>query len=240
MFVFDIETGPLPEEELRQRVTFQEPEPPGAFDERSVKCGNLGPVKAAMKIAEARAEHEARVADWPNVVAWQKAEWWAKVLDKAALSPLTGRILAIGYRDEEESDLDLSGERMLIENFWHRYQVALDLSKIMIGHNIFGFDMPFIVRRSWLLGVYVPSRVFDRGYIEQRTFIDTMRVWGAGTREMISLNDLARALGVGGKPEGVDGSMFASLLETDIEAAKAYLQNDLDMTWAVAERLGVC
>ena len=69
--VFDIETGPLPESELAAVM------PP--FDPAEVKTGNLkDPEKVAAKIAEAEANHR------------------RDFFDKAALDPLTGRVVAVG------------------------------------------------------------------------------------------------------------------------------------------------
>ena len=69
--VFDVETGPLAESELSALL------PP--FDPAEVKTGNLkDPAKIAEKIAEAEANHR------------------RDFFDKAALDPLTGRVIAIG------------------------------------------------------------------------------------------------------------------------------------------------
>src|SRR5476651_2330269 len=69
--VFDLETGPLAESELSALL------PP--FDPADVKTGNLkDPAKIAEKIAEAEANHK------------------RDFIERAALDPLTGRVLAIG------------------------------------------------------------------------------------------------------------------------------------------------
>ena len=69
--VFDVETGPLAESELSALL------PP--FDPAEVRTGNLkDPAKIAEKIAEAEANHR------------------REFFDRAALDPLTGRVVAIG------------------------------------------------------------------------------------------------------------------------------------------------
>src|SRR5512137_1205514 len=73
--VYDIETGPLPETELAALL------PP--FDAADIKVGNLGPEKAAQKIAEAEVNHR------------------REFFDRAALDPLTGRVVAIGLLNAE-------------------------------------------------------------------------------------------------------------------------------------------
>jgi hypothetical protein len=68
-----------------------------------------------------------------------------------------------------------------------------------------------------------------------------MQVWGCGNyREMISLADVAKFLGTPHQKIG-DGADFAALFlnpETRKQALE-YLENDLRVTWDVAERMGV-
>lgn len=246
MLVFDIETGPLPEDQLRPLFEdqFQPPPHPGEFDPESVKVGNLkDQAKKDAKIAEARAAHEAAVQNYEANVQQAKAEWWMDLLSKAALSPLTGRILAIGYRNADNGKQAIDGdesETVILENFWRKYHQCRSASRRMCGFNILGFDVPFVVRRSWLLGVDVPDTVIEKGrYLDGHVFIDLMQLWGCGNREYIQLDALTKAFGIGGKPEGINGGDFARLWTTDRDAAEAYLANDLDLETKLAARLGV-
>lgn len=221
MIVFDIETGPLARDAILASL------PP--FDPESVKTGNLGPEKAAAK---------AKFAE---------EDYYTKAVERAALSPLTGQVLAIGYlASGAPSVLDVVGnengftESLVIEHFWLRCRKAIDDNERLIGHNIFGFDLPFLLRRSWILGIEVPDGVIHGRHLSDRLFRDTMQIWGCGTRDsFVSLDTLVKAFGVGGKPEGVHGGMFAGLLETDRKAALDYLRNDLEMTAAVAAKMGL-
>ncbi len=175
-------------------------------------------------------------------------EWVEMALDKAALNPLAGQVLAIGYWDtdgggllsRDEVTLDIDFEREMISRFWEKYRLCRDNGVLLVGHNIAHFDVPFLLRRSWLLGLETPRTVIDRGrYIESRTFTDMMDLWSCGTYKFVSLDALAQAMGIGGKPEGVDGGMFAKLLETDRAAAEKYLRNDLETALKIAERMGL-
>lgn len=228
MIVFDIETGPLPLAELRASL------PP--FDEEEVKVGNLkDPDKIKAKIEEARVAHE------------------EQFIARAALSPLTGRIICIGYLSTDKGatvidagEKDGGGEGEILMNFWRRYGLCRRDKRLLVGHNLVGFDIPFIVRRSWLLGVDVAATVFERGrYLDSLTFADTMQLWSCGTRDpWIKLETLSKAFGGGGKPIGedgekVDGAMFADLWRLDRAKAEAYLRNDLEMTARVAQRMGL-
>jgi len=248
MLIFDAETAPLPDDVLVERIKpYKPPPPPGVFDPSAVKLGNMkDQAKIQEKIDVARRKHAAEVAEHNNAVAEGRATWLNDARDKAALSPVTGQLLAIGYLsiNTHASVLDyitpVCTEAGLLQRFWKQYTKCRNSGRIMVGHNIIGFDIPFFVGRSWLLGIDVPETVFERGrYIDSRTFVDTMLRFACGSRNWTGLGTLAEAMGVGGKPDGVDGSMFGELFKTDQQAALAYLQNDLDMTARVAERMGL-
>lgn len=207
--IFDIETGP--EEESVLRAMEPEFKAPGNYKD---------PAKIAEKIAE------------------QRDSW----LEKAALCATTGRVLAIGLIDgqADETMLLVVGEDKteadLIREFW---SIAAPKGKWrhLVGFNSNRFDIPFLVRRSMKLGVRVPWGVMNGRFMNSK-FIDLMEYWKLGDfQASISLDRLAKHLGCGAK--NGSGAMFAELLEINREEALAYLENDIRMTRAVAERLGV-
>lgn len=253
--VIDIETGPLDTGYLLSLDPFDESKfpHPGEFDPASVKTGNIkDAAKIAEKIAAAREAHAAEVAGHGERVKNARIDHAVELRSRAALSALTGQVLAIGYHaptsEGQPVKIDGAGmdERTLIDRFWNKYTECRDKQRSIIGFNLAGFDVPFLVRRSWLLGLEPPEVVFDlnRRYLD-RTFIDLMQVWGCGIYgDRVKLDTLAKALKVGGKPvdgngQAVTGAMFAELWKSDRAAAEAYLANDLRMTAAVARKLGV-
>lgn len=284
MLIFDIETGPRPDDELRQVVEQFDPsrvsipagefDPanvpgtrgiPTEFDSSTVKLGRMNDqAKIADKIAAARTEHarlvaerdqrieQARVeferakADAPRILAEAEAAHWSGVVGKAALSPITGRVLAIGYYNPIGDKVAINGvdeagdEVKLLLAFWAKYATCRAASRSMLGFNIFGFDLPFLARRSWLLGVDLPTTLFDpSGRYFDRVFVDLMARWKCGNySDNIKLAGLAKFFGVGDKPDGVSGADFARLWAEDREQAIAYLANDLRMTAACAARMG--
>jgi len=245
VIVFDIETGPLPDDELLFRIpAFEPPAHPGMFREDAVKTGNTkDPVKIAEKITAARDAHVAAVKRYEEDVATARDQWFAEAKSRAALSPLTGRVLAVGYysTDTKNTILDVDDDESgMLGRFFGQYTKAKVNGRKLVGHNINSFDVPFMMRRAWMLGFDVPAGIVDKGrWLDSVTFVDTMQLWGCGGREPVKLDVLAKAFGVGQKPDGVDGGMFAELLRSDPAKAKEYLANDLAMTAAVAERMGV-
>ncbi|MBI5386780.1 MAG: ribonuclease H-like domain-containing protein [Verrucomicrobia bacterium] len=221
---FDIETGPLPEGELAALL------PP--FDPAEVKTGNLKDSdKIAAKIADAEASHR------------------ADFFDKAALDPLTGRVLAVGllYADSREflvlgnrtngTEGTNEGEAELLREFWDVCRGDLGRINQMVGFNTWQFDLPFLFRRSWKHRVPVPPGL-RRGRYWAEQLIDLREIWQLGDRQARgSLDAVAKHLGVGAK--NGDGHNFAKLWQSDRAKAVEYLRNDVELTRKVAEAMGV-
>jgi len=249
---FDIETGPLPVEELQAKFEsqWQPPPHPGEFDPDSVKYGNTkDAAKRAEKLAECQQAHAAAVAKYAEDAEQAKQKDWAKYLEGAALSPITGRVLAIGMLDCPSNRKMLGSvhtlpEDELLGKWWEKATSQIKAGRLLVGHSIFFFDLPFLIQRSWILGVEVPTviRKSSRYWADQ--FVDTRELWQCGDRQCkSSLDHIAQALKVGGKPEDVTGADFARLFwsqdEADRRKAFDYLANDLDMTRAIANRMGI-
>jgi predicted PolB exonuclease-like 3'-5' exonuclease len=169
-------------------------------------------------------------------IAEKRAAW----MERAALSAVTGRILAIGVKPVG-GDVDvISGdEAVMLRTFWALAKEAKAERRLLIGFNTTGFDLPFMVRRSWKLGVRIPLSLLN---VDNRpnkgVFVDILEAWQCGDRqERVSLNTLAKYLGVGAK--NGSGADFAKLWQTERSIAEAYLRNDLALTEAVADRLGL-
>ena len=222
--VFDVETGPLAEGELSALL------PP--FDPAEVKCGNLGPEKAAQKIAEALANHR------------------RDFFDKAALDPLTGRVIAIGILDLETDGFSIIGhedEAQTLREFWEAARGDMGRINPLIGFNICNFDLPFLIRRSWKHRIAVPFGI-RRGRYWGDQVVDLRDAWQLGDRQARgSLDTIAKHLGVGAKcvPHGplsgqhITGADFAGLWKTDRKSAEGYLKNDVELTAKIADVLGV-
>lgn len=88
-------------------------------------------------------------------------------------------------------------------------------------------------------GVSVPrTTMTSGGRYWSDTFIDLMAAWKCGSyRDYISLDKLARFLGVGEKTGS--GEMFYKLWDKDRAAAIDYLVNDVKITLACAHKMGM-
>jgi hypothetical protein len=211
---FDIETGALAEAELAVMV------PP--FDPAEVKVGNLkDPDKIAAKLAEAEAAHR------------------REFVERAALDPLTGRVVAIGllFEDSEFAVIGHDDEAATLREFWGVCRGEMGRINRMVGFNTRLFDLPFLIRRSFKHRVEVPFGI-RRGRYWGDEMVDLREEWQLGDRQARgSLDTIAKHLGVGQK--NGHGEDFARLWQTDREKALAYLRNDLELTGRIAEALGV-
>ena len=241
--VFDIETGPRPWKEIESLYVPPAKLPPWSDD--MVRYGNAkDPAKRKEKYDETKAAYDAKLAKEAEAIDADRSQW----ASEAALSPVTGLVLAIGFRrDDKTVIVGAGGEREpeILQAFWavfEKYQAAGKL----VGFCSNSFDLPFIVWRSYFHSIAVPPTAWDKtGKYPAYCFVDLMdRLPKRGfSSESRRLTDVCQFLGLGSKPDGVDGSQFAALWcagnGESRNQAIAYLENDLDMTWKLAERMGV-
>lgn len=216
--IYDIETAALPAEQLA-----------GMMPEFEPSAVLKDPVKIAADIEK------------------KKAAW----LDKAALRATTGRVVALGWQCIDGAEREPVGfldgdEEEIVRIFWemttaHPTKGMETVDHPMIGFYSNHFDLPFLIQRSRILGVKIPHSVITnyrgRWNLNER-FVDLHDAWACGNRDCgDSLNAVARALGL---PEKLgSGADFSELIKTDRAAAVAYLRRDIEITAAIAERLGV-
>lgn len=229
MLIWDIETGGLPDDELRSLYT----EP--TWEEFSASCDQR------WKEETKREKFEAA-----------KVGGWEKFRGGAALSPHTGRVLAIGFQSSDKFAIEDGGgdEEKLLARFWHKYtncRAHGGTPRKMAGWNIHGFDLPFLIKRSWFHQVEFPQSAFD-GRNFDPLFVDLMQQFTpGGWREFVKLDTAAKFFRCGGKlvnanGQPIGGGEFAKLwlgTAEEREQAIAYLRNDLEMTAGVAGRMGL-
>jgi uncharacterized protein YprB with RNaseH-like and TPR domain len=246
--VFDIETGPLPLERLKEihpgfdRSSIKHP---GEFDPSSVKCGNIGgptSEKGLAKIAEARAAHEKEVASFQSSIEQAEATYWLGIESRAALSAASGVVLAIGYKSENANVIehfDEAGEHAMLSRFWTKFEQLRKQDRQLVGFNSREFDVPFLAQRSIVNVIRPPRTLLQNDRYLDKTFVDLRDKWSFGSKPAGSLDLICKACGLPGKPDGVSGAHFSELYrnpETRQEALD-YLANDLEITFQLAEML---
>lgn len=235
--IYDIETEGAADEQFVRAIHPAYPE----FDSAAVKMGNCRtPEAAAERVEAARLAH----AD-------QEQQYWAEKMEKRALSAETGRVLTIGYLRVSESDdtaiIDDGGgdERQLIRRFWKGFEHVAANRGHLIGWNSgggmsVGFDLGFLIKRSWILGISLPPSA-TKGRFVNEVFIDLMQAWGMHQfRAYAKLDVCARVLGIGNKTDqACTGGQFAKWYrDPDLrEQAITYAKLDLILTRQIYLRL---
>lgn len=160
--------------------------------------------------------------------------------EQAALNAITGKVLCIGIGSGHSSFRLIEGtEPEILTKFWDWLQQELHAANACIGFNILGFDLPFLMRRSWTLNVRGPS-VLRRGRYWNDNLIDIMDMWTLGNREQrISLDNMAKTFGVGAKTgNGKDfAAMYLSVMPEKREEAINYVKNDIELLRKCADRM---
>lgn len=170
-------------------------------------------------------------------IAAKKQKW----MDDAALSAITGQLLCIGISESGSGGIIEGDEVSMVQEFWYHLDAVKSESAgacVFVGYNSHSFDLPWLIRKSWLLGVKVPSWI-KRGRYFSDLFVDLKEVWQCGDRNESTggLNGLAKAFGLGSK--NGSGKHFGKLWNEDREAARAYALQDIHLTEQLAMRMGV-
>jgi predicted PolB exonuclease-like 3'-5' exonuclease len=138
-------------------------------------------------------------------------------------------------QDELPAGVRAMSEAELLRSFWH----LADAAELVVSFNGRGFDVPFLVTRSLILGV--PARVdLVSSPFSLRPHLDLYRVLGHGRGGLggASLDVICWALGVDSPKGELDGSMVApTYARGDIEAIAAYNAADVRATAAVYRHL---
>jgi len=133
----------------------------------------------------------------PDTIAQYIEENAQEAWEKTALDGWKGHVACIVANDEKWAIGDVGSEKVMLQDFFNQMQEST-----LVGHNIIGFDIPFLTKRALVLGVKLPpEHIWPRSLKpwDNKVF-DTMTAFGNG-KEFISLDNLARNLGIKGKGE---------------------------------------
>ena len=108
----------------------------------------------------------------------------------------------------------------------------------LVGHNIIGFDLPFIFQRCLVHGLQARPFVNLAEYNVRGVF-DTMHRWWLGAKRFVSLDDVAWALGIeSSKTADVEGSKVFDLYQAGkLDLIREYNLNDVRVTRQIYERM---
>jgi hypothetical protein len=231
-YTMDIETLTLPD--FRERV--------GPQLEKLLKLGNM------------RLEQQQRYLE--DIVVEEE-----RCYQLGSLSATSGRILSIAVHEGPVAGLDFGGveqqesehvfgidedgaeqdeKKSLLAFLDYMKRFDADTDEL-VGHNILGFDLPFISQRC-LVHCISARPLVDLGEYRVRGVFDTMHHWWLGAKRNVSLDDIAWALGIeSSKTATAEGSKVFELYQTGkLGEIREYNLNDVRVTRKVYERMVGC
>ena len=187
------------------------------------------------------------------------AAWMAENLDAAtaeavattSFDALYGSIACICYQfdDGEVQQVSRVGcdETAMINDFYRAVEQATKVEYvggqtsqplIVCGHNVAGFDLPFLKQRSIILGVKPPASLLTAMTAKpwDSCLADTMLMWSSDQKKRVSMDKLCKALKLEGKGD-FDGSMVAATWPVDPAKVIAYCKKDVERTRQIYKRL---
>lgn len=195
-----------------------------------------GPERPTLEEVEALAPRNMKKPE--TIRAWaeenQEAQW-----RKQALDSMAGKILAIGYAlNDAEPEVLIQGrdgiecERDLLARFQDNL-VGMGTNPDFCGHNIKTFDLPWIWRKAVQHRLNPLCNMIPRARYDPR-IKDTMELWAADFKDHVSLDAIARFLGLEGKTEGMDGSQVLDLYEAgELDRIAEYCGQDVRVVRSV-------
>lgn len=188
------------------------------------------------------------------------AEWFAtegakainEAIAKTSFDGLYGSIACICYQFDDGEvfsvDCNRSGnEKTMLEHFYSHvfdmvcteYHDGIASQNLTVcGHNIAGFDLPFLKHRSIILGVKPPVALLKAMNAKpwDTCIADTMLMWSSDSQKRASMDKLCKAFGLEGKGD-FDGSMVAETWPVDHQKVIDYCKDDVRRTRAMYKRM---
>ena len=172
---------------------------------------------------------------------------------RLALHAEYGRVLSIGMIVEQDGEIVCRGvlgrerqsmkfhldEARTLRGFWNQLRGFDEKRDIIIGHNIYDFDLLFLYKRSVIHRVQPSVRLSFARY-RSRPIFDTMKEWELWAwRPGIKLEELAEVLQLGmTKSEGIDGGrIYDRFCEGYHEEIADYCMQDVEIAREIYYRL---
>jgi predicted PolB exonuclease-like 3'-5' exonuclease len=204
---------------------------PGAIDEYRAEVKAPAQYKKADSIAAWLAENREAEAE---------AAWLKTSFDGGA-----GQIVAIGFAvDDEPADcyhhvagLSVASENGILKAFFDAVVTPLGAGTTFVGHNLIGFDLPFLWKRAMVHQIKPPIWFPRAPKPWSERVADTMLLWDPTQRAGGSMARVCRALGIEGKGD-IDGSqVWPMVREGRIAEVADYCRGDVERTRTMYRRM---
>lgn len=170
------------------------------------------------------------IAEWE---AQNKPALVQEALKRTSFDGGLGRIICIGFAVNDAVPLTFVGEEkdILVSFYSALGQIEENSPKVLVGHNLIGFDLRFLYQRSVVNGIRPPAYINFNARSWDKTVNDTMLMWNPDRDKRISLDKLCRILGVPSPKTEMDGSkVWEYYKEGRIEEIRSYCAGDIVST----------
>jgi predicted PolB exonuclease-like 3'-5' exonuclease len=127
---------------------------------------------------------------------------------KTSLNAMQGSICCLAWAIDDgdvlsAAAIDDVSEKDMLRYFYDSVMTKTDGKVFFVNHSV-RFDLKYIWQRSMIGGLKPSFNLPFNGRHEQH-FYCTMEAWG-GFKNYVSMDAIAKAMQISGKPEGMDGS----------------------------------
>jgi predicted PolB exonuclease-like 3'-5' exonuclease len=213
-FYFDIETIPAQDPAIREEM------------------------RAAVT-APAKYSKPESIAEW--LAANRESEGDAQWL-KTSFDGGVGQCVCIGFAIGDGpaysyvvGNLTRDDERTVLQDF---FSALTDAGHVqLIGHNIAGFDIPFLWKRAMVLGVKPPFNFPRNPKPWSELICDTMTLWDANQKAGGSMDRLCKLMGIPGKGDFGGADVWPAIERGEFDRVAAYCRDDVNRTRAMHRRM---
>ena len=172
----------------------------------------------------------------------------AEAVAKTSFDALYGSIACICFQFDDGDVHQVNaadGEEKMLRDFYFAVEQTSKVEYVggttsqplvVCGHNVAGFDLPFLKQRSIILGVKPPPALLKAMNAKpwDGCIADTMTLWDS--KKMVGMDSLCSVLGIPGKGD-MDGSQVAEVWKTDPSKVIEYCRGDVNRTRQIYKRL---
>lgn len=221
-------------------------------DIETLPCADPDVISGIAATIKAPATHKKpeTIAAW---LAENKEQVIADAVAKTSFDGLYGRIACICFAFDDGEVHSLSAgenadeEYAMLSDFYRHVQRetgvehhagSATLPVTVVGHNIAGFDLPFLKHRSIILGVKPCAPILKAMNAKSwdGCIADTMLMWSNDSQKRASMAKLCKAFGIVGKGD-FDGSMVAETWPVDPHKVIEYCKDDVRRTREMYKRM---
>ena len=162
------------------------------------------------------------------------------IYPEAGLYPEFGKIVCISAGFIHKGDLRVKSFTGKEVDLLNGFAATVRGDTALCGHNIKGFDIPYVAKRMMINNISIPSCFDMRGKKPwEIPHYDTMEVWKFGGYEHTSLDLLTNILGIKSPKDDIKGSDVYKVFykDNDIKRIAEYCEKDVLAVANVYQRL---